>query len=366
MLYRGDFPGFYAPAAMILDGKGAELYDFELQREYENKFWPEFNGEFYIYAYPPFVAVLLSPLALLDPITSKAVSTILLAFFALLALSLLAKWQGRKLSIPLAVLLLAYPPLTLSILGAQNTAVTMLLYVFSIVLLEKKDSRSHLVAGLISGFMLYKPQFGIFAILFFLVKFGRYYFFGVAISALTLYLVAVPFQGFDWPLTWPAEANRFGNMNFVRNGYQMSSLTGMAYYLLHISGYSHEALTGITLPLTALSLLTLVIWIGARERGTLPIHDIALLPLLTVVLTPQSLFYDLGWSVVGLYLILGNNIRFLPSDWFINRALSLLFICWLFIGTRRELILPVCAMMTVLTVWALLKPTLLTNKNFES
>lgn len=79
-LFRGDFQAFYAAAEIVWSGRGQELYDYALQREIQNRHWSDFEGQFYIYAYPPFFALALAPLAVLPPLAAKMlVSGILLA-----------------------------------------------------------------------------------------------------------------------------------------------------------------------------------------------------------------------------------------------------------------------------------------------
>ena len=60
---RGDFPAFYAAGQIVRLGRGSELYEPGLQAELENEAWPSLEGRYLHFAYPPYVAVLCSPLA---------------------------------------------------------------------------------------------------------------------------------------------------------------------------------------------------------------------------------------------------------------------------------------------------------------
>jgi hypothetical protein len=68
--WSADFSGFYTGWAMVVDGRGAQLYDFDLQRDYQtalldgkNEVFP--NGMLR-FSYPPHTAVFFAPLALLQ------------------------------------------------------------------------------------------------------------------------------------------------------------------------------------------------------------------------------------------------------------------------------------------------------------
>ena len=110
---RGDFPAFYAAAELVWSGQGAALYDFEQQRALENRIWPDFAGDYYVFAYPPFFALLLAPLAALSPLAAKALTSLLLVAALLGALRLLrpiSDFVRQKFAFTL-VYLLTFAPL---------------------------------------------------------------------------------------------------------------------------------------------------------------------------------------------------------------------------------------------------------------
>ena len=86
---QGDFPAFYAPAVILERGQQASLYTIEAQQGAQNEFWPGLKGSFHFFAYPPFVAQALRPLAFLSPLQAKALFCCLLLAAALLCCRLL-------------------------------------------------------------------------------------------------------------------------------------------------------------------------------------------------------------------------------------------------------------------------------------
>jgi hypothetical protein len=129
-LFSGDFPAFYAAAEIVWTGRGTELYDYSLQQAIENHHWPDFDGSFYIYAYPPFFAFILSPLASIQPLFAKTIFSGFLLICLIVSLILL---RATSLFVQRYFLfslfyLLSLVPVTISIIGCQNTALSILIF----------------------------------------------------------------------------------------------------------------------------------------------------------------------------------------------------------------------------------------------
>ena len=303
---RGDFPAFYAAAELVWSGQGGELYDFERQRALENRIWPDFAGDYYVFAYPPFFALLLAPLAALTPLAAKALTSLLLVAALLGALRLLrpiSDFVRQQFAFTL-VYLLTFAPLQISLVGVQNTALTLLL--FALVHWAAQAGRP-LVMGLAAALLLYKPQFGAL-VLVYLLAWGwgnplpggglRALVMGWGLGALALYLLGAVVQGWDWPLTWLTAAGQFGDANFVINDTNMISLAGLVYWVAD-RGLD---LGAAALPLAYLAAAVLLALSAAYVRRA-PAR-LVLVPPLVLLLSPQTLFYDITLALQSLILIL--------------------------------------------------------------
>lgn len=337
---RGDFPAFYAAAEIVWSGQGAALYDHALQREIENRHWPEFDGSFYAFAYPPFFALLLSPLAALPPLTAKALSTAFL-FAAVVGAMLLmrpfAPLFRQQTSFAL-LYLLTLVPLEISIFGAQNTALSILCLALS----ERgRESGRHWMTGMGAALLLYKPQLGVPLFLYLLARGQRAELRAWGVTALALYLLGIPVLGASWPLVWAEAATAFGGFNFAINDHNMITLAGLIYWL---SGQlTGEGAHGLPLAygLSTLLLLTTAFLVRRDAR------QYALVPSLILLVSPQTLFYDLGIAVFFLMRELRPNC---------SRDMGLLAAIWLYCAVafvlREPGGFPVFAPALIAILWA--------------
>ncbi len=327
---RGDFPAFYAAAELVWSGQGGALYDFERQRVLENRLWPDFAGDYYVFAYPPFFALLLAPLAALSPLAAKALTSLLLVAALLGALRLLrpiSDFVRQQFAFTL-VYLLTFAPLQISLVGVQNTALTLLL--FALVHWAAQAGRP-LVMGLAAALLLYKPQFGAL-LLVYLLAWGwgnplpggglRALVMGWGLGALALYLLGAVIQGWDWPLAWLTAAGQFGDANFVINDTNMISLAGLVYWMADRG----LELGAAALPLAYLAAAVLLVLSAAYVRRD-PAR-LVLVPPLVLLLSPQTLFYDVTLALQSLILILRpgqtRDFLLLSGIWLYGNAALLL------------------------------------------
>ena len=288
--FRGDFPAFYAAAEIVWTGRGAELYDFALQQALENQHWPDFAGGYYIFPYPPFFALLLAPLAALPPLLAKALASgILLA--ACLGALLLARRSSafvRQHFLFCLFYLLTFAPLQIAIVGVQNTALSLLCLA---LVFKARDAGRPLLMGLAAALLLYKPQFGVLIGCFLLGRGRRDELLGWGLGALLLYLLGILVLGPAWPLPWFQAATQFGDLNFTSNGHHMISLAGLLYWGGEVVLGSGARVLPWAYLLSAGLLLLGVAYVRRDERRW------ALVPALVLLLSPQTLFYDVAIAV---------------------------------------------------------------------
>ncbi|MCB0332996.1 MAG: DUF2029 domain-containing protein, partial [Bdellovibrionales bacterium] len=229
--YPGDLPGFYVPGVIFDRGLFSELYNFDLQRSLENEFWPTAHNAYYAFAYPPYTAVLLWPLAWLTPISAKIVWTIIQLFACggtLFFLSRLCAFSPHT-RFAIYVLLLSCAPIMTSLMGAQNTCFSAFLFAGTLYFLNVDTPRGHSLAGLFAGALLYKPQFGLILIAYLLALRNWRAASGAGFMGFLFYLLGASVQGWNWPQLWLNHANSFGLQNYIVNGHQMVSLHGILF-----------------------------------------------------------------------------------------------------------------------------------------
>jgi hypothetical protein len=311
--FQGDFPAFYAAAEIVWTGRGEELYDYALQRELETHHWPDFKGSFYIYPYPPFFALFLSPLASYSPLQAKAIASVFL-FVALLGAMVLARRSSdfiRCHFLFALVYLLSFVPLQMAIAGDQNTTLSILCFA---LMYGAERKGLPFLTGMFASLLLYKPQFGGLVFIYLLVRGRRVELIGWGLGALLLYLFGTLVLGLSWPSIWFESATNFGNLNFTINNYNMISLAGVMYWLSDlVMGSGTQGLPWAYL--ISAVLLMFSAWYVRRNP-----KYFVLVPVLTLWLSPQTLFYDV--SIALFYFLCelrpynNSDFNLLAGIWF--------------------------------------------------
>jgi alpha-1,2-mannosyltransferase len=145
-----DFSNVYAAGKYVLEGKPAAPYDWPLQHKKEQEIFGE-QTPFYGWHYPPIFLFLAAALALfpyLAALTVWQVSTL-----ALYLLSIRAILPRAAIWLPA----LAYPAVLINIAHGHNGFLTAALIGGGLYLLRSKP----VVAGILLGLLIYKPQFGV-------------------------------------------------------------------------------------------------------------------------------------------------------------------------------------------------------------
>lgn len=294
LLRRGDFPGFYAPAVILSRGLEENLYDQKLQRNIENEFWPS-KGAYYSFAYPPFVALALKPLAAFTP---RSAQLIFIAFHIacfLIALHLLSRLnpllrQGYLFTLTGC---LCFAPFFYAIFGAQNTALSMLLYTAAFIALKKQSGSGSFTSGILLGLWLFKPQYAAFGLLFLFGTKNLLGLVGFGVSATLLYILGAVVSGVSWPLEWLQTVTAFSSLNFIYN--QQENVSVLGFFKALDLKFGSQLFWFLGIFLTA---ITLAWYFRSLLRAPKSANNFMLLGPLTVALSPQTLFYDLGILLV--------------------------------------------------------------------
>ncbi len=312
----GDYPAFYAAGRIANEGDWERLYGFARQAAAQKDLLPTENeGALLPFAYPPFVALLYVPLALVNFRLSFLIHTLLM-FLALAVAMRLFSHRNPNIAahydLALVAALLYYPMLK-AIFGGQNTPVTLLLVV---AVWRAGLDRREWLAGFFLGLMLFKPQFGLPLIgLHFLS--GRWR--TVASSALVasgLYLIGSYLCGTGWIREWLGFATRFSNMDASINPSNSVSWLGFLQAFLGVDNRV-ALISGWGLAI-ATSLAISLLWYGGRAK-----NDLSALLGLTVIglvlIQPHAMYYDMA-------LVLFTYILYFPYSKTTMKTIGLLWV----------------------------------------
>lgn len=295
-----DFLPLYVSARMIEQHRAAELYDPEVMAQEIQTIVHQPSVRL-PNLYGPQVGLLFVPLASL-PFPSAARIWIALSLILYVACVVLIWRCCPNLRGDLWLILLAaaaYPPLFHFFVRGQTSVLALLCFTVAFVALRKNRPW---LAGILLGFLLFKPQFLLALPLIFLLAQAWRIFGGLVISAAA-----------QWLLTWAY----FGSM-VIRAYIQMLShasrwIEAAELNLAPIQMHSLRAFWALLIPLPSaafsLYVLTsiLAIWIASRVwKSSAPLSIRFSVLLFTVVLVnPHIFIYDL-LVLVPAFLLLSN------------------------------------------------------------
>jgi hypothetical protein len=186
-----DFSQVWTAGRMVLDGRAAEVWNWDAHRAVQEAFHGPHLKEWYGWHYPPPFLLIAATLATMPYLPALFVwqGATLLPFAWLMR-----RFTGR----PEAWLFLLAAPVTLiCIMHGHNGFLTALLLGGGLMLLEKRP----FVAGLLLGCLVYKPQFALVLPLLMLVLWNWRAIAGAAVSSLAL--VGITLIVWGWPV-WQA------------------------------------------------------------------------------------------------------------------------------------------------------------------
>jgi hypothetical protein len=312
----GDYPAFYAAGRIASQGDWEHLYSFARQEAVQKDLLPtESKGAFLPFPYPPFVALLYCPLALLNFRLSYLIHTLLMFLAIAIALRLLSRgnpYIATYYDLALAATLLYYPMLR-AVLGGQNTPITFLLVV---AVWRAGLDRREWLAGFFLGLMLFKPQFGLPLIgLHFLS--GRWRtVISSALVALGLYLIGSYLCGAGWIREWLRFGTQFANLDASINRSNSVSWLGFLQALLGVDSRI-VLISGWGLAI-ATSLATSLLWYRGRLNDDLSAH-LGLTVIALVLIQPHAMYYDMA-------LVLFTYVLYLSYDKTTTKVIGLIWL----------------------------------------
>ena len=279
-----DYIQFYAAGNTILAGDGAQLYDFEYQKQLQTSITGQQVDSLHAFITPPFLAWLYLPFALLPYLPSF----LLWSAFSLAILYLSFIWLGLDRPALKYLYALSFFPVFASISFGQNSLLSLGLLSLSYFLWQKDNK---LYAGLAASLLLYKPQLILGVGLLWLLSWRRDWksLLGLSLGGALLYLLSCNF------------------LPQAHAEYQLLS-RNLFPLLMEFEGFpiwhAHNVRAFILLLFPGLTSLSYIVWglisllgifgffrIWKNYREMKPIMFAAAI-CLTVLITPHAMIYD--------------------------------------------------------------------------
>jgi hypothetical protein len=290
--YQMDFVAYWAAAQLAGAGNPAGAYDLGLHRAVELGAIP--LGGALPFAYPPCFLILLAPFGLIAYPAAAAIWVLLTFAFYCAAL--------RRWAPALPWLSLSFPPLLINVVTGQAGMLTAALFVGGMALLPKRP----LVAGLLLGLLVVKPQLGLVLPLALLA--GREWraVGGAAASAAGLVLLSLVLFGWAPWQAWLGNAGLIASIasEGLAGWHRMASVYGA----LRLAGLgAGPAWTAHALVALAAAGAACLIWYRDSDIG----KRAAALAAATSLASPYLFIYDTLILVVPFLWLIGRG-RFLP------------------------------------------------------
>ena len=304
----GDYPAFYAAGQIIADGKADSLYSPVQQRDYQK---PLIGGEsgVLLFAYPPHFALAYVPLSQLPFRISYAVHTLLMVAALALACVLIRRIYPKLIAKPELLFFLALTayPILRSIMGAQNTALSLLLIV---AVWYKVLHNKHFQAGVFLGLLFFKPQFALpLSGLFFLSGRWRVWV-SAGATAAVLFAASTALIGTGWIADWLELVRTFSSLDVQVNFGELVSWQGFTQALL---GHENGFAAGLGWGLSAATVLGISwVWFAGGRKADFS-SQLALASVCIVLISPHTLYYDTGIALIAVVVVLSRMSQASPG-----------------------------------------------------
>jgi hypothetical protein len=302
-----DFVLYYSGAKIFNDGKGAQLYDLQVQREYQKEFGVANQNRDLPFNHLPYeLLLLLIPAKFSFSVAHSLWAAINILLLAVILLRLSPFVEGRHRWL-FALMLFAYFPTLTALKMGQDSVITTFLLVETFVSLKRKR---YAIAGGLLALGLYKPQFVLPLVGIFLLHRRWSLIFGFLFTGLLLGVLSLAMVGWNGLLglfsLWLPMTQR-GHVVWPE---LMTNLRGLMYMILDLGG-----LSGATNILTlAFSILVYVIALrlwprSADERNELFDLRFALAVAMTALVSFHLYSYDGTLLAIPLIIMLNQILK---------------------------------------------------------
>lgn len=294
----GDYPEYYGIGRLIVEGDWSRLYSEDQQREFQRDVLLT-DEQVIFFHYPPHAAFVYAPLSQLPFRVSYALYVLILTAALAGACVLFARIFPDKFKDPFWLFFVAFTihPILRSVMGAQNTVLSILLIVLC---WYKVLHNKHYQAGIFLGLLFFKPQFALPLVGLFLLS-GRWRVW-VSASATGALLLAIGtvLVGPSWFADW---------RELTAPGFQWA-MTGNVAFVVSWLGLTHALAGGLTAGASvagwALTIATIAAiswaWYAGGRDGDFN-AQMGLAAVAVVVIAPQTLYYDAGIAMLAVAVI---------------------------------------------------------------
>ena len=287
-----DFSDVYAAGWMARHGDAASAWVWPLHYRVQQAIHHSLAVPFYGWHYPPPFLLLASLLSLLPYLWALAAwqGTTLAA--AMLAVRTIVPGRGTALAV------LAAPASFVCLGHGQNAFLTAALLGGGMALLDRRP----LVAGLLLGCLVYKPQFALLLPIVIVAAGNRRAFLGAALSSLALVATTLAIWG------WPVWASFLHSLPLTRT---IVIETGETGWEKIVSAFAAARALGAPLPtayavqgcVTAIAILLAAI----AARRAAPMVRGAIVACAALLSTPYVLDYDLTLAAVAIAFLVADG-----------------------------------------------------------
>jgi hypothetical protein len=345
-----DFPLYYSAANIFNDGKGAQLYNLEVQRNYQKTFGP-YKDRDLPFNHPPYELLALLGLAKFPFPVAHAFWAAINIFLLTLILIRIFPFVDASHRTLFALMLFAYFPTITALKMGQDSIVTTFLLVETFVSLKNKR---YAIAGSLLALGLYKPQF-VLPLVGILLLHRRwsavlgFLFTGLGLGAISLAMVG--WNGLMGLVSLWVPMVRRGQVVWPE---LMLNLRGLAYMILDLAGLS-KATNILTLALSiAVYIITLRMWPRSADEQT-ELFDLrfALAIVTTALVSFHMYSYDATLLAIPLTIML-NQVLIEPNPYPARHRVFLTVLIVMFLPLVPNILLSAA----ILAWWALLLPVL--------
>ena len=329
-----DFSQVWTAGTMVWDGRAAAVWDWPSHFAVQQQFHRSMTVDLYGWHYPPPFLLIAAALATMPYLVALAVwQAATLAPFVWLARSYLKRKDAW-------LFVLAAPVTLICVTHGHNGFLTALLLGGGLLLLDRRP----LLAGLLLGCLVYKPQFALVIPLLLLVTGQWRAILGAAISSLALIALTLAIWG--WPV-WQAFLD---SLPLTREVVIEQGRTGWQKIM---SPFSAVRSWGVGIPaayvvqgLFSVGAIVLTLWLAWKAR---PALRNAAASAAVLISTPYVLDYDFVVLMLGVGFLWKDGEEHGWGPWE-KSLLGLVWIAPLFARTIAEATLFPLGLLTALLV----------------
>jgi len=316
-------------AKIVLDGRGAELYDFSLQMDYQRAALAPETIPGHPFIWPPWVALFYTPWAHVPQgpaLVMWTACSLACLVTALLVMARAAPLTGSHWPSTLLFSLSFYPVLE-GLMAGNNSLWSLPIFA---LMYRALRSGNDATAGALLGLQFYRPQLAVAALVVFAAKRRWRILVGAAAVGMVCMLLSVLCIGARTPLEWLVLAPTHNRLIFEPGmPYALLSMVSAIFLLPLGPEHLTAGMTAGVLASLGLLALLLAMWAGPWEPHAEPfVLRFAALLVVSPLVAQYLLLHDLAILILAALLLAEHYLAHGPSaGW--ARVRVVLAVLWL-------------------------------------